>query len=348
MEHGGDMPKVEFGSYSSPFDIVLVIDAALFYVPWEGMGGEAAGRLGEVSFTMEGENLFNGDDGFLAIEDDTRVHSLAVEVPGDSLRITGIDLLSDAMRSAIVIDWTGEDETAVEDVLLGLDWTYEGRDNADLLLPDARVGDGARFDLRGDDRVSLAGGADRWWAGAGDDLVRGEEGLDTLWGGRGADRLLGGSGDDRLHGGSGDDLLLGGSGHDRLLGNAGRDVLKGGPGEDVLKGGAGADRLHGRDDADRLFGGGGADRLWGGGGDDRLDGGGGRDTLTGGSGRDVFAFADGSGDDRVLDFVAGRDRLEIDTAKRIRVEADDEGTTVEWGGNAVRLVGVTLDAEALF
>lgn len=73
-------------------------------------------------------------------------------------------------------------------------------------------------------------------------------------------------------------------------------------GDDALGGTAGRDLLVGYDGSDRLFG------LAG---DDDLHGGAGDDLLSGGGGSDVFEFRRGSGNDVVVDFEIGRDRLDL-------------------------------------
>ncbi|MEM7693901.1 MAG: M10 family metallopeptidase C-terminal domain-containing protein [Pseudomonadota bacterium] len=150
-------------------------------------------------------------------------------------------------------------------------------------------------------------------AGAGDDLLRGNQAKNQLHGGDGGDTLEGFGANDRLFGQAGDDHVFGHGGHDRvdggtgddwLAGGGGRDTLVGRSGEDWLDGGAGVDRLvaGGGDDTligagghDTLLGQGGDDRLIGNTGADRLDGGGGRDTLIGGKGGDTLT-ADEEGD----------------------------------------------------
>jgi Ca2+-binding RTX toxin-like protein len=64
----------------------------------------------------------------------------------------------------------------------------------------------------------------------------------------------------------------------------GRDRVDGGLAEDFLVGGLGRDKLNGRE---------------------------GDDSMIGGAGSDVFVFSEGSGNDQVLDFVSGEDRIDL-------------------------------------
>jgi Ca2+-binding RTX toxin-like protein len=78
-------------------------------------------------------------------------------------------------------------------------------------------------------------------------------------------------------------------------------------GNDILDGGAGNDRLYGRS---------GNDKLLGGDGNDVLAGGLGVDQMTGGSGTDYFVFAlltASPGNDKLVDFKSGEDKLWFDT-----------------------------------
>lgn len=183
--------------------------------------------------------------------------------------------------------------------------------------------------------------AERWDAGAGDDLVRGGGGADRLSGAQGNDTLSGDRGNDTLFGGTGADLLGGGAGHDRLTGGGGNDRLFGGGGDDDL------------------FGGGGKDALSGGSGNDILDGGADADVMTGGSGTDAFLFAPGTGQDRITDFRTGEgDVLQLSVAliagplTGSAVLADYGRQTLEGvlldfgGGTAVLLEGVEIDSAA--
>lgn len=85
-----------------------------------------------------------------------------------------------------------------------------------------------------------------------------------------------------------------------------------------INGGFGDDAITGSRAADVLFGGTGDDVLDGGNGHDRLNGGKGGDALTGGLGVDVFVFDETldekSNVDRVVDFSAKDDTIEIDNA----------------------------------
>ncbi|MBB4301748.1 cysteinyl-tRNA synthetase [Rhodobium orientis] len=172
----------------------------------------------------------------------------------------------------------------------------------------------------GDDTVFGAGGNDSLKGQKGDDLLAGGKGDDQLFGGEGHDKLVGGSGDDKLLGHAGKDRLFGDGGDDRLYGNKHDDRLDGGSGADTLSGGTGSDTLTGGKDQDLVIGGSGDDLLFGGRHDDTVTGGPGADTLVGGPGDDLlvggrgqddFRIAPRQGDDRIEDFRAGTDDLDL-------------------------------------
>ncbi|MGR3781855.1 MAG: M10 family metallopeptidase C-terminal domain-containing protein [Albimonas sp.] len=182
---------------------------------------------------------------------------------------------------------------------------------------DTIIGNGADNRLRGGE------GADAMDGDSGRDLLLGGEGRDTLYGGRGADRLDGGAGGDSIQAGEGRDLVQGRDGGDVIAGDAGDDDLRGGGGADLILGGAGDDALQGGDQADTLRGhrgrdsldgGAGRDLLFGDQGADVLDGGAGRDRLRGGEGADRFVFRAAPEGDRILDFEAGRDAIDVSGA----------------------------------
>ncbi|GJD95951.1 ExeM/NucH family extracellular endonuclease [Methylobacterium iners] len=82
--------------------------------------------------------------------------------------------------------------------------------------------------FRSDNFTDATSRATTYYAGIGNDVVRGLDGADVLFGGIGRDQLFGGSGQDRLAGELGNDVLNGGAGADvfafSVLG--GRDVIE--------------------------------------------------------------------------------------------------------------------------
>ena len=142
--------------------------------------------------------------------------------------------------------------------------------------------------------------------------VYGDTGNDTIKAANSyAATFYGGDGSDTLTGGKGGDKLYGQAGADKLYGGAGSDYLYGGDAADKLYGQDGADKLYGQNGNDYLYGGNGNDTLSGGAGDDRLYGQAGTDTLTGGAGKDTFVYANGGGSDKITDYAAGSDTLQI-------------------------------------
>ena len=166
----------------------------------------------------------------------------------------------------------------------------------------------------------------------GNDSLYGGKKSDTLKGGKGSDRLRGGAGNDKIHGGTGRDTAVfsarenqinlksnkfqnSGDGHDLLISieninaGGGNDVVTGNRSANTIKGQNGNDSLNGAPGHDYLIGGRGHDNLKGGSGNDKLIGGQGHDKLFGGSGRDTFVLTEGSGDDHIMDFHNGQDRI---------------------------------------
>ena len=181
----------------------------------------------------------------------------------------------------------------------------------------------------GNDTLRGGGGSDVLGGFTGDDLVFGDAGHDIIWGnagndlgfgGWGADTLGGGDDQDTLHGEGGNDLVWGGNGSDSLFGGYGADTvggfvhddwLSGDDGNDEVWGNSGNDYMLGGNDDDTLGGGSGNDTLYGGSGNDEIRGGFDDDRLWGGTGADVFQFYANHGNDRILDFDIGADRIWI-------------------------------------
>lgn len=96
-----------------------------------------------------------------------------------------------------------------------------------------------------------------------------------------------------------------------IIGNKNANVIYSGAGSDNLYGGIGKDTIFGGTGNDSIYGESDADKLYGDAGNDTLVGGLGKDTITGGAGSDVFVYSDGDGDDTVLDYVSGEDKIKI-------------------------------------
>lgn len=110
------------------------------------------------------------------------------------------------------------------------------------------------------------------------------------------------------------------------------------------------DRLVGDGGSNELSGYGGNDTLDGGKGDDSLYGGGGDDVMTGGAGADRFVFADGSGNDRIVDFKSKEDLIVFDESSGVDEFGDlvftqmGKDVLVSWGtADSILLAGVKAD-----
>jgi Ca2+-binding RTX toxin-like protein len=220
------------------------------------------------------------------------------------------------------------------------DRVYLGLGNDEM---DGAGGNDTLFGEAGDDDLSGGADNDKLYGGngidtldgeIGNDVLFGELGNDELKGGGGSDTLSGGDGNDTLEGDSDGDILNGNAGNDTLEGDAGLDVVNGGAGDDTIDGGIDKDTLNGNADNDAISGGDGGDTLRGGPGNDRQIGGLGGDVQLGGSGFDTFAFtATNEGNDRVDDWLAVDDQIEIDASA--------------FGGGLAPFVGATLAADRL-
>lgn len=124
--------------------------------------------------------------------------------------------------------------------------------------------------------------------------------------------------------------LLGTDGVDHLVGTAGEEVLQGGRGRDVLDGGAGNDRLEG---------GQGADRLSGGEGDD---------VFVYSRRQDSYASSAGNTHDRLLDFDAAHDQLDLAALRLTGLGDGHNGTLLlsyDSGNDTTYLQSLDADAD---
>jgi hypothetical protein len=169
-------------------------------------------------------------------------------------------------------------------------------------------------------------------------------GNDTLWASSLGSRMVGDAlairdtsvgGNDQLNGASGQDVLFGDAGVDlRDSAVGGNDVLRGRAGNDELFGDALELRGSSRGGNDNLYSGGGNDRLWG---DGRLFG-----SAVGG--KDSFHFSGSFGDDVILDFRRGEDRLVFDDliAGDLDIDRINGNTVISTiAGDSVSILGYT-------
>ncbi|MCG7519632.1 fasciclin domain-containing protein [Ruegeria sp. Ofav3-42] len=154
------------------------------------------------------------------------------------------------------------------------------------------------------------------------DFILGDDSDAFYFTGRGQDFVHGGGGRDVINTGRGDDVALGGAGNDVIFGGRGKDILRGDEGEDTIFGGRGSDVV---------------------------DGGADNDTLFGGRGKDTFVFENGDGDDWIVDFKVGKDKIDLSGYEGISsfedIEDDIAGgifrTTIELDdGDSIALTGV--------
>ncbi|MFC3616171.1 calcium-binding protein [Lutimaribacter marinistellae] len=300
--------------------------------------GRVVGADAEDSVTNAG--IINGD---IELHDANDVFDgLGGQVIGDVLGGDGDDLyrIDDATTSLIEYDGEGTDtvEAAVS-YELG-DWFEE----LTLLGGDDINGDGN--DLSNRLRGNM--GSNRMDGGGETDYMYGRGGSDTMLGGDGDDFISGNSGWDIIRGEAGNDTLLGGAGRDVLDGGEGQDrasyynaQLTGvfaslqNPANNTgiaygdsyisiedLYGSTFDDSLYGDDNDNEIIGDFGNDVLWGWDGDDSINGmwdndtiagNKGDDTLRGGLGADVFQFWSGNGNDTILDYNDGVDKIQFVT-----------------------------------
>ncbi len=174
--------------------------------------------------------------------------------------------------------------------------------------------------FEGDDQFVLGGGNDTYRIGNGNDTVNGGDGAhDKITGaGLGAGMILDlAAGTGKVKGTTAtttvtgfedvDGSLFG----DNITGNDKDNKIQGKSGADTLNGGGGSDTLNGGKGNDKLNGGTGNDSLIGGDGNDVLNGEAGDDIMSGGRGNDRFVFGNGGGEDRILGFTDGEDKLDL-------------------------------------
>ncbi|WMS44689.1 calcium-binding protein [Acuticoccus sp. MNP-M23] len=297
--------------------------------PGTAFGVSVVGDENDASrFVVAGDAVFRGGSNGVVIESDTAVVKVR---EGGSLSLRpGPDGEPNADDSSILHVRGANSETLLHnsglikgavslgagDDLVGGDGRFDG--------PVDTGGGDDRFNFRGDDALDAVA------LGGGDDRFRTATAAATVNGGSGDDLVLGGAADDALSGGNGNDTVRGGGGDDLVRGGNGDDFLDGGRGRDTLEGGNGDDRLHA---------GAGGGTMDGGAGADILRSGRGNDDMTGGEGADEFIIGLLNGNDTILDFENGRDRIDLSTYGREEADflTDLYPALSEAGGDAIRI-----------
>nr|WP_245214243.1 glycerophosphodiester phosphodiesterase family protein [Pararoseomonas indoligenes] len=279
---GVDFQLVQLGNTSSPEGLAAIAEYA------DIVGPSLSAILPR---TRLGAPVDGDGDGVAQITTQLTGQVTALIANAHAVGLKVIPYTVRAEEAYLALNPDGSVQTAAQEMQKLIDAGVDGffTDHTDIGLRavrDDRTGDVTpeADDLQGTGRT------DYLYGGAGEDTISGGAGDDFLYGGADDDAIDGGAGDDRLVGDAGSDLLSGGEGHDRLIGGAGNDTLVGGAGDDSLLGDAGSDVLMGGAGSNRLTGGEGADTF-------RFDAPGGKGNLT-----------------RLMDFVSGEDRIELDGA----------------------------------
>jgi len=273
-----------------------------------------------------------------------------------------VDALGDRVEES-TFDFYGDRTTSIDTVTSSVNWTL-GANLENLFLAGAAASGTGNA---ANNRIEGNAGHNRLSGMAGQDTLIGNGGNDTLDGGAGVDTILfisgtavsvnlanpgsqnTGWGVDRI---ANIENVTTGAGNDRINGSNLGNRLEGGAGNDLLVGIGGNDPLWGGSGEDQLIGGQGHDALWGQAGNDRLQGSEGNDTLSGGAGRDFFIFAKNSGQDVILDFTLGQDRIRIlsgeDDLSDLRIRDSGPDALVNFAGGQITLRNVdhtALDAD---
>ncbi len=267
--------------------------------------------------------------------------SVALEISfgsGNARETVVLDGLGTANQAALIQHLVLAGNTS----LLSDRWagkTIDGTASADLI--DSGYLDAEREGISGGGQTILVGaGNDVIWDGIGNDLVRGEDGDDLFMIGSGDDTIEGGAGiDTASYDGAAGGVLVDMTDQTRNAGWATGDTL------------TGVEKLVGSAFDDVLIADGATTHLDGGVGNDVLRDDGGLQILTGGLGADTFSISADNQMDRITDFDAEEDKIDLtswgvsDFGSLQISERDDAGQKsliIRFGSERLQLDGLTM------
>lgn len=190
-----------------------------------------------LSVSVNGTNFQYGQIGGANVVTSGTVTHIVVNSSLGNFRFDGLNIDMTTFTPTILADINGSAPFGIENYLLGLDWEIRLGNLRDVGWSNTLVGDGLKFNPKGNDTIYGFGGRDKLFTGDGDDFIYGGKGndrlngglgKDVLWGEEGADVIIGGGGNDTINGGLGNDTMTGGKGADKFLfyNNWGRDTIR--------------------------------------------------------------------------------------------------------------------------
>lgn len=273
----------------------------------------------DILFGNDGDDTLDGGAGANVLAGGAGNDTLIVSASGNEIYGgTGNDVFVVSSRTDTIIEYVGEGLDEVQTTLAVYD--LNAAPNVEM--------------LRFTDNTAHAGVGN-----ASDNVIQGGTGADTFVGGGGNDQLSGGTGAaNTLLGGIGNDLFIVQTAGDTIIeyANEGTDtvhsfltvfVLRDNVEVLIYMGGGSTNPFIGIGSAtdNAITGGNGTDQISGLDGNDVITGGSGADLLQGGNGADQFRYTgtETGGFDRILDFVAGVDKIALSSAGFARTATFD-------------------------
>lgn len=216
---GGDIRFSDFSTLLGD----MIEDGSITRLTTTFYGGSFTFKGDTVTYSVNGSGFTYDTVGGETVASGGQVDTLVFTIGATTLRITEADVDIAEFGPIAQADINRTAPKGIENYLLGKDWDIVLTSANDNLGKKLKIGDGVKFNPRGDDTLT------------------GLDGNDTLFGGNGKDTLYGDNGNDNLDGGRGNDLIFAGSGNDTVRGGGGKDKIYLGVGTDVGIGGGGAD-----------------------------------------------------------------------------------------------------------